>query len=260
MLPDDPQQPLIRSIRQATHARLALGSVGGAMPAASYLQLREDHALAVDAVHRDSDLIADWGSEFLERFPVIQLASQANSKGEYLKRPDLGRSLSEASLQQLRATRHGNPDLQILIGDGLSSLAVARQVPELLPRLIEEAQQAGWTIGPLYFVRYCRVGVLNDFGKSIDAKVFVLLIGERPGLGSPESLSAYMAYRPEAGHTDADRNLISNIHPLGVGAPQAAQRIFALASQMMQQQASGFRIKEAWVPERLSPSSHRRLS
>jgi ethanolamine ammonia-lyase small subunit len=216
------------------------------MPTASYLQLREDHALAVDAVHRDSDLIADWGSDFLDRFPVIQLSSQAGSKGEYLKRPDLGRTLSEESLEQVRATHLGNVDLQILIGDGLSSLAVARQVPELLPRLMEEAQRTGWKIGRLYFVRYCRVGVLNDFGKNIDAKVFVLLIGERPGLGSPESLSAYMAYRPTIEHSDANRNLVSNIHPLGVSSMQAAERIIALAGQMMERKTSGYMVKETW--------------
>jgi ethanolamine ammonia-lyase small subunit len=260
MLPDDPQQRLIQSIRLATHARLALGSMGGAVPVASFLQLREDHALAVDAVHRDSDLIADWGSDFLERFPVVQLATGARSKGEYLKRPDLGRKLSQESLTQVRATGLANLDLQILIGDGLSSLAVARQIPELLPRLIDEAQQAGWKIGPLFFVRYCRVGVLNDFGTSIDAKVFVLLIGERPGLGSPESLSAYMAYRPQEQHTDADRNLISNIHPLGVSSSQAAHRIIAMASQMMQEKISGFRIKEAWSAARLDPRSNPRLT
>jgi ethanolamine ammonia-lyase small subunit len=260
MLPDDPQQHLIRSIRQATHARLALGSVGGAVPTAPYLQLREDHALAVDAVHRDSDLIADWGSDFLERFPVMQLASRASSKGEYLKRPDLGRKLSEGSLTHVRATGLADLDLQILIGDGLSSLAVARQIPELLPRLMEAAGKTGWKIGPLFFVRYCRVGILNDFGSTIDAKVFVLLIGERPGLGSAESLSAYMAYRPAEGHTDADRNLISNIHPLGVCASQAAYRIIAMASQMMQQKTSGYRIKEAWSAALQDPKSNPRLT
>jgi len=230
------------------------------MPAAAYLQLREDHALAVDAVHRDSDLIADWGSEFLERFPVMQLASRASSKGEYLKRPDLGRKLSEESLTQVRDIGLADLDLQILIGDGLSSLAVARQIPELLPVLIEKAQELGWKIGPLFFIRYCRVGALNDFGQTIDSKVFVLLIGERPGLGSPESLSAYMAYRPQEQHTDADRNLISNIHPMGVCASQAAHRIIAMASQMMQQKTSGYRIKEAWSAAQLDPSSNRRLS
>jgi ethanolamine ammonia-lyase small subunit len=260
MLPDDPQQNVIRSIRQATHARLALGSAGGAMPTASYLQLREDHALAVDAVHRESDLIADWGSDFLERFPVIQLSSQASSKGEYLKRPDLGRKLSEASLQQVRSAHLADLDLQIMIGDGLSSLAVARQVPELLPLLMEEAQRTGWKIGPLYFVRYCRVGVLNDFGTCIDAKVFALLIGERPGLGSPESLSAYMAYRPTDQHNDANRNLISNIHPLGVSAMQAAERIIALARQMLQRKTSGFTIKETWSAGLPDPRSSLRLS
>jgi ethanolamine ammonia-lyase small subunit len=104
------------------------------------------------------------------------------------------------------------------------------------------------------------VGVLNDFGTCIDAKVFALLIGERPGLGSPESLSAYMAYRPTDQHNDANRNLISNIHPLGVSAMQAAERIIALARQMLQRKTSGFTIKETWSAGLPDPRSSLRLS
>jgi ethanolamine ammonia-lyase small subunit len=119
-----------------------------------------------------------------------------------------------------------------------------KQVPLLLPLLIEQAAHRGWKVGRPFLVRHCRVGVLNDIGDVLAAKVVVLLIGERPGLMTAESLSAYMTYLPKAGHTDAERNLISNIHARGVPIEQAATRIIALAEQMRAMQTSGVAIKE----------------
>jgi len=135
-------------------------------------------------------------------------------------------------------------ELQVAIGDGLSAAAVVSQVPALLPLLEAGANERGWTFGQPFVIRHCRVGVLNDLGAALDPAVVVLLIGERPGLASAESLSAYMAFRPRAGHTDAHRNLISNIHARGIASRVAAERIVALADQMMRAQASGVAIKE----------------
>ena len=117
-------------------------------------------------------------------------------------------------------------------------------MPRLLPLLADEAQRRGWSFGRPFFIRHCRVGVLNDIGDILDPEVVVLLIGERPGLATAESLSAYLAYRPRSGHTDALRNLISNIHARGVGPEEAAQRIMALAEQMRRRQMSGIAVKE----------------
>ncbi len=132
----------------------------------------------------------------------------------------------------------------MVIGDGLSATAVAVQVPGLLPRLAAGAAEGGWSFGRPFVVRYCRVGVLNDVGELLDPAVVVLLIGERPGLATAESLSAYLAYRPRSGHTDARRNLISNIHARGLAHAEAARRILALAEKMMRLQASGVDVKE----------------
>lgn len=118
------------------------------------------------------------------------------------------------------------------------------QVPELLPLLEAGARQRGWRTGQAFFVRYCRVGVVNEVGELLDPAVVVLLIGERPGLATAESLSAYLAYRPRSGHTDAQRNLVSNIHAQGVGLTEAASRILALAGQMIDLKTSGITIKE----------------
>jgi len=134
--------------------------------------------------------------------------------------------------------------LQIVIGDGLSVTAVALQTPRLLPLLSVGAKTRGWSVGQTFVVRYCRVGILNEIGELLDPKVAVLLIGERPGLATAESLSAYMAYRPKAPDTDANRNLISNIHARGVSTEQAAQRILNLAALMMKTNTSGCQLRE----------------
>jgi ethanolamine ammonia-lyase small subunit len=135
-------------------------------------------------------------------------------------------------------------DLQIVVGDGLSMTAVATQVPRLLPLLCEEAKARDWSVGQTFVIRYCRVGILNEIGELLAPKVAVLLIGERPGLATAESLSAYMAYRPKTADTDANRNLISNIHARGVNSERAAQRIRNLAASMMKAQASGCQLRE----------------
>ena len=132
-----------------------------------------------------------------------------------------------------------------MIGDGLSSAAVRAQVPELLPLLVGAAAARGLSIGRPVFVRHCRVGVLSDVGDTTGAGVVVLLVGERPGLATAESLSAYLAHRPTTGDTDAERNLISNIHAGGVRAPEAVRRILGLVEQFRLHQRSGFEVRES---------------
>jgi len=131
-----------------------------------------------------------------------------------------------------------------VIGDGLSVTAVTTQVPPLLPLIVEQARQRGWKIGQSFVVHYCRVGVMNEIGELLRPKVVLLLIGERPGLATAESLSAYMAFRPYSGHSDANRNLISNIHARGVSVEAAATRIVNLAAEMMRMELSGVEVKE----------------
>ena len=175
---------------------------------------------------------------------ALTLASAAEDRQHYLMRPDLGRRLDPAARAAVSANCPAGADVQVVIGDGLSVAAVVRQVPLLLPLLEQEARTRGWTFGRPFVVRYCRVGVLIDVGELLDPAVVVLLIGERPGLATAESLSAYLAYRPRPGDTDARRNLISNIHARGVGPDEAAWRIAALAERMRQAQASGVAVKE----------------
>ena len=162
----------------------------------------------------------------------------------------MGRSLSDAAKAEVAARCSRGVDFQIVIGDGLSVAAVASQAKHVLPGLVAAASERGWTVGQPFMVRHCRVGVLNDVGELLGPNVVVLLIGERPGLACAQGLSAYMAYRPRVGHTDANRNLISNIHANGVVPEVAIRRIVALAALMFDRASSGVAIKEGDVGPR----------
>ena len=190
------------------------------------------------------NLFTDLGDDFMRKWNLFEVCSQASSKDEYLLRPDLGRHLDDASRPEVSRRCSTGHDLQVVIGDGLSVTAVAMQIPRLLPLLCEGAKTRGWSVGPMFVIRHCRVGILNEIGELLDPKVAVLLIGERPGLATAESLSAYMAYRPKAADTDANRNLVSNIHARGVSTEQAARRILNLAASMMKTHKSGCQLRE----------------
>lgn len=223
--------------RRQTPARILTGRAGASYRTATLLQLRHDHAAARDAVHAEIELERDLPGLF-------EVRTRATSKAHYLMRPDLGRLLNEEARAVLTERCPRGVEVQVVVGDGLSATAVRTQVPELLPLLETGARQRGWRTGQAFFVRYCRVGVVNEVGELLDPAVVVLLIGERPGLATAESLSAYLAYRPRSGHTDAQRNLVSNIHAQGVGLAEAAYRILALAGQMIDLKTSGITIKE----------------
>lgn len=237
---------VLRKIRERTPARILVGRAGSAYRTSTQLELREAHAAARDAVRAEMDLQSDFGAVFIEQWNLFEICTEAPSKETYLLRPDLGRRLNESSRQELAKCCSRENDIQFAIGDGLSVTAVAAQVPSLLALLFEGARARGWTVGNLFVVRHCRVGVLNEIGELLAPKVAVLLIGERPGLATAESLSAYMAYRPCRTHTDANRNLISNIHSRGLSPRTAADRILNLAAQMMSLRISGFSIRERW--------------
>jgi ethanolamine ammonia-lyase small subunit len=235
---------LIERIRARTPARVLADRTGAAYRTATQLQLRRDHAAARDAVRAEFELERDMEAEFVRQWKLFSVSTMAASKDEYLQRPDLGRRLDDNARRLLLAHCARNADLQIVIGDGLSVTAVSSQVPALLPVIAEKAQSRGWTMGQPFVVKHCRVGLMNDLGELLQPKVVVLLIGERPGLATAESLSAYMAYQPRAGHKDSNRNLISNIHARGVSTEAAASRIIDLAEQMMRRQTSGVEVKE----------------
>ncbi len=234
---------IVDKIQARTPARIFVQR-GAAYSTRMELELRGAHASAVDAVWTEFELQKDMPAEFVARWKLFQVESRAESKSQYLLRPDLGRLLSEAGKSLIVENCAAGAEVQIVIGDGLSGAAVSAQVPGLLPLVQERLTERGWTIGRTFYVHHCRVGILNEIGELLRPRVLVLLIGERPGLATVESLSAYMAYQPRAGQTDADRNLISNIHVRGVKVEDAAERIAKLAARMMTLRISGTMVKE----------------
>jgi ethanolamine ammonia-lyase small subunit len=235
---------LVRKIRERTPARLLTGRVGAGYCTQTQIELREAHAAARDAVRAEMSLETVFDAPFTTRWGLFEVPTAAMTKEDFLLQPDLGRRFSESSRTRIQEFCPQGCDLQIAIGDGLSVPAVSTQVPPLLEILSGEVRLRGWKMGRTFEIRHCRVGILNEIGELLDPLVAVLLIGERPGLATAESLSAYMAYKPRKQHTDANRNLISNIHARGVRSADAAIRIVNLAAQMMKAGASGYTIKE----------------
>jgi len=258
--PAERESTWLQAVSASTPARIFVERSGLAYRTQTWLGLRQDHALAVDAVHAEFDLERDFSPEFAAKENLFSVQTQASSKQEYLLRPDLGRQLCEQARHELTTRCPVNSDLQVVIGDGLSAAAVIAQVPCLLPRLKQLGAERAWRLGQPFVVRYCRVGIMNEIGELLTPRVIVLLIGERPGLATANSLSAYMACQPRRGHTDAQRNLISNIHERGVGCEVAAERIMRLADAMRSAGTSGITIKEQTTAAALEPgSSHEGL-
>jgi ethanolamine ammonia-lyase small subunit len=234
---------ILRRLRARTPARLLQGRAGAAYRTETQLELREAYAAARDAVRVEFDATAIFGAQFISQWGLFEAATRAKTKDEFLRYPDPGRHFDDAARAEIARRCANGPDLQVAIGDGLSVRAVAAQVPPLLPLIRDFAAQRRWSFGRIFAIRHCRVGILNEIGEILAPCVVILLIGERPGLATAESLSAYMAYRPNAGHTDANRNLISNIHTRGLRPAEAAQQIVDLADRMRAAQISGWQLK-----------------
>ncbi|MGB7754416.1 MAG: ethanolamine ammonia-lyase subunit EutC [Candidatus Acidiferrales bacterium] len=235
---------LVRKIRARTPARILVGRAGPGYRTETQLQLREDHGTARDAVRAEIDVNAAFGAGFIEKWKLFEVGTRAVSKDEYLQHPSQGRAFSDAARAEIAQRCAVERDVQIAIGDGLSVPASGAQVPRLLPLLMEGVQARGWSVGQTFVIHHCRVGIVNEIGELLRPRIVLLLIGERPGLATAESLSAYMAYQPNRTHSDANRNLISNIHSRGLSAEEAAARIMNLCAQMMELRVSGVTLKE----------------
>ncbi len=256
----DPLAPAERAfVTAATTARLFLPGPPTAYDTRSWLVLRADHAAARDAVNVDLGvelpLLAGW----IARHQPLEVHTAAGSLHEYLRRPDRGRQLAPSSrelLVQADLSARGPADLALVVGDGLSAAAVSAHAPALADALADGAVARGWRVRhPPILVRRCRVGLLNELGPLVGADVIILLIGERPGLGAADSLSAYLAFRPQPGHSDADRNLVSGIHSRGTPILDAATRVLDLAGLLLELETSGVAVKERLGGVELTPRS-----
>lgn len=245
-LPFDPHNPW-QELRRLTPARIALGRTGTSMPTRAQLDFQYAHAQARDAVHLPFDH-ASLRSQLAERGQEsLLLHSAAPDRNSYLQRPDLGRKLSADSAQVLRdyASVHpGGVDLVIVVADGLSALAVHRHTLPFLARLEEHIQAENWSVAPIALVEQGRVAVADEIGELLGARMTVILIGERPGLSSPDSLGVYFTYNPKVGLTDAYRNCISNVRLEGLSYGMAAHRLLYLMREACRRQLSGVNLKD----------------
>ncbi|MEI9898647.1 MAG: ethanolamine ammonia-lyase subunit EutC [Chthoniobacter sp.] len=243
------------SLRGVTAARIALGRSGGSVPTHAQLDFRLAHARARDAVLSHFDPEALGASLQTLGHPVLIADSAARDRAEFLQRPDLGRRLDEASRARLEEHASGSArsDLVIIISDGLSTLAATTQSGPLLAALLPLLQDAGWMLAPLVVARHGRVGLQDGIGEIFRAKLSLMLLGERPGLGSADSLGAYFTHAPALGKTDADRNCVSNIRPGGLSAAEASYKLHYLLTQARTLGLSGVALKDDAPALALSP-------
>ncbi|MDF1693616.1 MAG: ethanolamine ammonia-lyase subunit EutC [Zhongshania sp.] len=236
-----------------TSARIALGRTGVSATTANHLQFQLDHARARDAVHQAFDplaLAAQCKTALAgisnALFPEQVLCSLAANRQTYLQRPDLGRQLPEAQWQLLRDQATGQPpiDVALIIGDGLSSAAIAAHAVAVLRLLAPALHKRGLQLGPLCIASQARVALADDIGEALKAKLSVMLIGERPGLSSPDSLGMYITYGPQRGRSDAERNCISNIRTGGLGYSQAVDTALYLLQGAIRKGLSGTILKD----------------
>lgn len=232
------------ALRRHTAARIALGRAGVSLPTAEWLRFSLAHALARDAVHLPFDSAALAADLQHHGFETVALESAAPDRATYLRRPDLGRRLSARSAALLPALAGGGCELAVVVGDGLSARAVHAQALPLLRELRPRLEAQGQAQGTVALVQQCRVALGDEVGALLDARAVLVLIGERPGLSSPDSLGAYLSWAPRVGLADAQRNCVSNIRSEGLGWAEAAHKIAWLLDAARRQGATGITLKD----------------
>jgi ethanolamine ammonia-lyase small subunit len=234
--------PLI-SLKEFTAARIAIGRTGTSIPLKESLEFKLAHAHARDAVYSELDIEGLTNSLQAFNLPVLSLHSNAANRQKYLKRPDLGRQLDETSAELLKDLGTG-VDIAIIIADGLSATAVNENAFSLLKLLMPMFSNEKLRLGPLCLVRQGRVAIGDEITAGLRAKLSIVLIGERPGLSSADSMGMYLTYNPRPGLTDESRNCISNIRPEGLSYHPAAGKAFYLVQEALKRKLSGVALKD----------------
>lgn len=225
-------------MKKKTTARIGVGRAGPRLNTRTMLTLRADHAKARDAV------FLDVPGELIERLGLFTVQTKCAEKNQFLTRPDLGRQLSEEGARAVKERCAPNPDVQVFLADGLSSTAVEANAETILGLLLDALKDRGLTVGTPFFVRFGRVAVEDQVAELVGAKVVCVLIGERPGLGSAESMSAYIAYNARVGMPEARRTVVSNIHKDGISAAEAGAYIAELIEKIYHAKASGVELQQ----------------
>lgn len=236
-VPSPVNQALYEEMKHSTPARVGVWRCGPRPLTSTLLRFRADHAVAQDSV------LGEVPEDFPAKFGMVSLQSSCLSKDEYLTRPDLGRKLDAQNLAILREECQKGAMVQIIVSGGLSSKAVEANIPDLLPALVQGLEGFGVKLGTTIFVQGGRVALMDTIGEELKPEVAVILIGERPGLGTAESMSAYMAYNPRLGMLESERMVISNIHKAGTPAAEAGAHLASLLKKILDQKASGVNLE-----------------
>ncbi|HBG8548899.1 TPA: ethanolamine ammonia-lyase subunit EutC [Clostridioides difficile] len=224
-------------MKAKTPARLGIGRVGTRYKTETVLRFRADHAAAQDAVFSYVD------EEFIKENNMFAVETLCKDKDEYLTRPDLGRKFSPETINNIKSKFGTNQKVLILVGDGLSSAAIEANLKDCVPAIKQGLKMYGIDSSEILFVKHCRVGAMDHLGEELGCEVICMLVGERPGLVTAESMSAYIAYKPYIGMAEAKRTVISNIHKGGTTAVEAGAHIAELIKTMLDKKASGIDLK-----------------
>jgi len=238
-IPDDP----LNLLKEFTAARIGIGRTGTSIPTKQSLQFNLAHAHARDAVYSALDIAYLISNLSQYNLPVLTIQSKANSRAQYLQNPNLGRQLNQISANQLES-HNANYDIAIIIADGLSATALNENADGLLQLLLPLLQASKFKIAPITLVEQGRVAVGDEIAHLLNAKISIMLIGERPGLSAADSIGAYITYNPKPGLTDESRNCISNIRPQGLNFKPAADKIFYLVQEALRLKLSGVSLKD----------------
>lgn len=230
----------LRNLMDSTAARLGVGRAGSRPKTNTMLLFLADHGVAQDAIYGEVE------ESTKEAFNLFTVSTNVADRAEYLLRPDQGRLLSPEARKIIDEKCVKNPDVQIVVGDGLSVAAIENNLHDIMPVITQGFERAGYKMGTPFFVQNCRVGIINDINSIIKAKAVVLLIGERPGLGIADAMSAYMGYDPQPGKSDADRDLLCMITTGGGTNPlEAGAYVVDFISKILTHGASGVELRKA---------------
>ncbi len=231
------EEGLLR-IMNKTPARIGVGRAGPRLKTQTLLALRADHAAARDSV------FADVNEDLIKQMNLPAFTTCCVDRNEHLTRPDLGRKFSSETVSAIKSACTANPDVQFIVSDGLSSKAIEANAANVLPSVIDGVKALGYSVGTPFFVKFGRVGCMDHACEIIGSKVTCILIGERPGLGTAESMSAYITYGSKVGMPEANRTVVSNIHSGGITAVEAGAYLAEVIDLIMKNKASGVNLKK----------------
>lgn len=239
VLVENPNNPEgLVQMKRRTPARIAVGNAGPRLRTQTYLTLRAEHAGAQDAVFRDVS------PELIQELELFSFSTLCRDRNEHLTRPDLGRRFSPETLEEMKKRCTHSPQVQVYLSDGLSSQAIEANGADILPALMDGLHDEGLRVGTPFFVRFGRVPAMDVVSETLDAEVTCVLIGERPGLATANSMSAYISYRATVGMPESRRTVVSNIHTAGIPAVEAGAHIAQLIRTILEKRASGVELQQ----------------